>query len=245
MQLRVLTYNIHKCIGGRDRRYDPRRIRDVILHHEPDIVFLQEVDDDVSRSNGDRQFELLGELLGFRHRIWFPNVRVQGGGRYGNAILSRYPLSQAENVDLTVPPKKRRSALHARIRIRAHKGRRSQTLHAFNLHLGLSGFERKLQLRRLLNEAPLAHLNARTPIIVAGDLNDVWGTLGPRLLAPAGFQGPRAPVFTFPAFAPIRALDGIFTRGEIIVERLHRSKLGAAKSASDHLPLIAELKLPG
>ena len=34
------TYNIHKCIGGRDRRYD-RRICDVILHHEPDVVFLK------------------------------------------------------------------------------------------------------------------------------------------------------------------------------------------------------------
>ncbi|HTM19739.1 MAG TPA: endonuclease/exonuclease/phosphatase family protein, partial [Kofleriaceae bacterium] len=85
MRLRLMTYNIHKCIGGVDRRYDPERIRGVIADCAPDFVLLQEVDHFARRSNADRQVDLLGDLLGFRHRTWFPNVRVRSGGEYGNA----------------------------------------------------------------------------------------------------------------------------------------------------------------
>ena len=89
MRLRVLSYNIHKCIGGVDRRYEPERIAGVISAQEPDVLLLQEVDAGVPRSNGDRQVDILGELVGMRYRTWFPNVDVRGGGQYGNAILSR------------------------------------------------------------------------------------------------------------------------------------------------------------
>ena len=30
MKLRLLTYNVHKCIGGLDRRYRPERVWSVI-----------------------------------------------------------------------------------------------------------------------------------------------------------------------------------------------------------------------
>ena len=50
MLLRVLTYNIHKCIGALDGRYRPERIAEVVRHHDPDIVFLQEVDQGARRS---------------------------------------------------------------------------------------------------------------------------------------------------------------------------------------------------
>src|SRR4051812_25841964 len=102
MKLRVLSYNIHKCIGGVDRRYVPDRTAEVIRALDPDVLLLQEVDAGVSRSNGDKQVDLLGDLVGMRYRTWFPNVDVRGGGQYGNAILSRYPLLEATNIDLTI-----------------------------------------------------------------------------------------------------------------------------------------------
>ena len=131
MILRILTYNIHKCIGGTDRRYDPDRVRETIAHYHPDLVLMQEVDHGARRSNGDRQVDLLGDMLDLRHRIWFPNVRLRKGGEYGNAILSRFPLTETANIDLTVAPKKRRSVLHARCRIRLGKGG-SRTMHIYN-----------------------------------------------------------------------------------------------------------------
>jgi endonuclease/exonuclease/phosphatase family metal-dependent hydrolase len=242
MKLHVLTYNIHKCIGGLDRRYDPARIARTIAHHDPDVVLLQEVDDRVPRSRLHRQVDLLGAELGYRHRTFFPNVMVSGGGVYGNAVLSRFPIAEARNIDLTIPPRKQRGALYARIRVRISAGR-VRSLHVWNLHLGLSASERREQLRRFLASHPFARFDPRAPMIVGGDLNDLWGTLGPTLLAPAGFRGPPAPVRTFPAFAPIRALDVLYLRGRITLLHAHRSRLETARVASDHLPLVAEVDI--
>src|SRR5690606_1890860 len=101
MRLRLLTYNIHKCIGGVDRRYDLARTAQVIAHLAPDIAFLQEVDALAHRSNGHVQVEELANALGFRHFAFYPNVQVRGGGVYGNALLSRWPLTRVHNLDLT------------------------------------------------------------------------------------------------------------------------------------------------
>jgi len=244
VRIRLLTYNIHKCIGGIDRRYAPERVRETIAYYKPDLALLQEVDSEARRSNRDRQVDLLGDLLGFRHRSYFPNVRVRrGGGEYGNAILSRFPLTETQNIDLTIPPKKRRSVLHARYRVRLNGVKNTRTLHVYNMHLGLSGAERKIQLRKFLESHPFVGLNHRTPIVVAGDFNDVWGTLGRKLLVPAGFRGMRAVPRTFPAYAPVRALDSIYVRGRLEVVQVFRSHLDIAKRASDHLPLIADLEI--
>jgi endonuclease/exonuclease/phosphatase family metal-dependent hydrolase len=243
--IRILTYNVHKCIGGLDRRYDPARVREVISHYQPDVVLLQEVDRGVRRSNGDRQVDLLGDMLELRHRTWFPNVEVRGGGHYGNAILSRFPLTETSNIDLTIPPKKKRSVIHARYRVRLTRrdssGFTTRTVHIYNLHLGLAGVERKLQLRRFLESHPFVGLHEQTPIIVAGDFNDVWGTLGRKLLVPAGFRGVEQPLRTFPAYAPVRPLDAVFVRGNVQIVQVQRSRLDMARRASDHLPLIADL----
>ena len=61
MYLRVLTYNIHKGIGGLDHRYRPDRVRDVLQHYAPDIVLLQEVDSGTRRSRTHAQVNLLGD----------------------------------------------------------------------------------------------------------------------------------------------------------------------------------------
>jgi endonuclease/exonuclease/phosphatase family metal-dependent hydrolase len=243
VKLRILTYNVHKCIGGVDRRYDPTRVCETIAHYEPDVVLLQEVDHRVKRSNHDRQVDLLGDLLGYRHRTWFPNVVVRGGGEYGNAILSRFPLTDTRNIDLTVGWRKRRSVLHARYRVRVPETRRVRTVHVFNMHLGLSGGERKIQLKRFLDSNPFKGFNERTPLIVAGDFNDVWGTLGKKLLMPAGFRGMGQPLRTFPSYAPVRALDSVYVRGDVELHRVQRGRVALAKRASDHLPLIADIEL--
>ncbi len=244
MKLRVLSYNIHKCIGGLDRRYRPERIVETIQHHDPDILLLQEVDNGAKRSLGHSQVEVLAEMLGMEHHCWYPNVKVRSGGHHGNAILSRYQLHDTHNIDITTPPKKKRGVVYARQRIDLHtpKTPHSRTLHIYNMHLGLSQIERKIQLRRFLDSHPFQGLHADTPIILGGDLNDVYGNLGNNFLAPAGFRThDKKPLATFPAYAPMRALDGLYLRGSVELVSLERSRLKIARQASDHLPLIAEL----
>lgn len=242
MRLRVLSYNIHKCIGGIDRRYQPERVVATIAHYEPDIVMLQEVDAGARRSSLHHQCDMLGDALGLPHRAWFPNVALRSGGHYGNAILSRFPCREALNIDLSVQGRKARSVLHAVLRVRQSE-EPDHTVHVFNLHLGLRQDERRRQLVRFLDSHPFAHMHAGTPVIVGGDFNDVYGTLGARLLVPAGFRAMPSAPRTFPAFAPLRPLDALFVRGEVQIRRAARGEIAIARRASDHLPLVVDLEL--
>jgi len=228
MRLRLLTYNIHKGIGGVDRRYRLGRIVEAITHCDPDIVFLQEVDDGVPRSRHHRQVELLSDALGLPHRAYQRNVTLREG-HYGNAILSRFPLQDIRHLDLTVPLKKRRRALAAHCRMRF--GGHSHTLLLFNFHLGLAGFERTIQVRRFLNSEILKHAHKNTPTIAAGDFNDIRGKLGKRLLEPAGFKPVAKHVRTFPAIMPMRTLDWIYYRGDIKLHHSYASRTENAKRA--------------
>jgi endonuclease/exonuclease/phosphatase family metal-dependent hydrolase len=240
VRLRVLSYNIHKCIGGLDRKYDPTRIVEVIQKLDCDVVMLQEVDAGVTRSRGDRQCDVLGDALGLPHRTWYPNVDVRGGGQYGNAILSRYPVIESTNIDLSIRFKKKRSVLHGVLRVRHDDIDR--TVHVYNMHLGLARYERKIQLAKFLDSHPFANLHHDTPVVVGGDLNDVYGGLED-LLVPAGFRGTDRRPRTFPAWGPMRALDGIFVRGTMDYLGLARCDSDLARRASDHRPLVAEVRL--
>ncbi|MEM9354392.1 MAG: endonuclease/exonuclease/phosphatase family protein [Planctomycetota bacterium] len=242
MQLRVVTYNIHKGIGGVNRRYRLGRIVEVLAHLEPDVALLQEVDDGVPRSRGERQAEVLARELGFEHYAFQPNVKLRRG-HYGNAILSRLPIGECANLELTVRPKKRRRAQIARLVLREHGHRR--TLVVANTHLGLAGFERSIQLRRLLGCHEIAGLRHDTPCVIGGDFNDAWEAIGRRHMAPAGLAAATKKARTFPAVAPLRALDGIYVRGDVEVDHAYAARSRLTREASDHLPLCAVVRVGG
>ena len=242
MRFRVVTWNIHKGIGGLDRLYRIERVVGALAELEPDVALLQEVAFDLPRAGRHDQLGLLAKALPLPHIAYAPQHRFARGG-YGNAILSRYPLYDIESVDLTIGEKKRRGALSARARLRL--GRHNRSVHFVCLHLGLAGSERGLQLGRFLASDPFRRLHRRTPIVLGGDLNDLWGTLGPRHLEPAGFIRAGRPIDTFPAWLPIRPLDGVFARGDAVAmhQSVWRSTL--ARAASDHLPLVVDVELRG
>lgn len=240
MMVRVMTYNIHKGIGGIDRRYRPQRIIETVAHYEPDIVFLQEVDDGVPRSRLDRQVDHFGDALGFDHRAFQANVRLTRG-HYGNAILSRFPLAQTWDIDLTIRMKKRRQALVAKAQVQVDG--HSRTLVLSNVHLGLAGFERVIQLSHLLSSDPLLHIRRDTPALIGGDFNDVWGSLGKKIMNLQGFNNASGRSRTFPAYRPVRSLDAIYFRGGLQLQSAFVGHTAVARRASDHLPLIADFAI--
>jgi endonuclease/exonuclease/phosphatase family metal-dependent hydrolase len=183
---------------------------------------------------------MLGEALHMPHIAYGPQHRFSMGG-YGNAILSRWPLSDIHHVDLTVGTRKKRGALQAHLKARVAGHVRTVIVH--NLHLGLAGSERAAQLERFLSCEPFRGLHHHTPIVLGGDLNDLWGSLGPRFLIPAGFSRAGKASHTFPAVLPVRPLDGIFIRGDLQLLSSHVCKGGLARQASDHLPLVVDLDL--
>jgi len=239
IRFRVVTYNIHKGIGGVDRRYRLPRVIETLDHCQADIVCLQEVDDGVPRSKSQDQAQVLAEALAMPYVAYQRNVRLKKGS-YGNAILSRYPLADVTHVDLTVPLKKRRRALlaHCYVHLEGHR----RTILVASLHLGLAGFERQIQLRRLLQHPLVEHATSRSSVVIGGDYNDVWGTLGKRIMQPAGYRSVSRSIRTFPAVMPLRPLDRIFYRGPLHARHAFAGHTKTARQASDHLPLIANFE---
>ncbi len=248
MQLRVLTYNIHRAIGL-DRLFRPERIVKVLAYYDADICLLQEVDDGAPRS---RELNLANELATaaeYPHVVAGYNVSLRKG-RYGNATLSRFPIIRERNIDLTIGNRKRRGCQHSTIEIKGTRHR--YLLEVFNLHLGLSAREREKQAGVLVRSEEFACLEERTPCLVAGDFNDWRSRLRPifteALLFQSASERKSSPVFhrdiqTYPSFSPRGALDKIFYRGGIHKRGCFRCRLGVSKVASDHSPLIADFEI--
>src|SRR5271169_3738612 len=97
--VRVVTYNIHGCVGL-DRRYDPARIAAVLREIDADIVCLQEVD---ARGGGMRadQAAYLGEATD--RQVILGAAAREDRRRFANAILTRFPSLTARAIDLAVP----------------------------------------------------------------------------------------------------------------------------------------------
>lgn len=241
MRFRLITWNIHKGIGGLDGRYNIHRVVRVLEQCHPDIVNLQEVDDDAPRSSHHRQVDVLAEALAMPHRAYQPNVKLRRGA-YGNAILSRFPLHTLKSLDLSLRFKKRRGAqvVSVAVPVPHHL---HQPVMLVNMHLGLIEFEQKIQLRRLLACDEFKGLDHGVPLIVAGDMNDMLGRLGRQILEPLHFRSASNGKNTFPAFFPMRALDQIFYRGDLALRRCFISRGDDARKASDHLPLIADFEV--
>ena len=107
--MRLLSYNIHKGIGGSDRLYRLERIVRVIEQHKPDLICLQEVDRNVKRSLRADQPALLAKALKVADSSFQMNVHLKLGG-YGNLVLSRWPLLVKHHVSLRMATKKPRGA---------------------------------------------------------------------------------------------------------------------------------------
>jgi endonuclease/exonuclease/phosphatase family metal-dependent hydrolase len=100
-----------------------------------------------------------------------------------------------------------------------------------------------LQLRRILQHDLLAQAHEDTPILLGGDFNDVWSTLGKKVLLPKGYHPAGDPIRTFPALLPLRSLDRLFFRGPLRLHHAFSSRTRLARQASDHLPLVADFRV--
>jgi len=244
MQLRVLTYNIHRAIGI-DRRFRLERIVEILDYYQADLVLLQEVDVGVPRSRSLNLAEEIARALDYPYFGLGLNV-VLSEGWYGNATLSRFPISRERNIDLTIEGRKRRGCLYARIDIDPEK---SLYLETFNLHLGLSFKERPQQVGLLVRSHEFAGIDRQQPCLVGGDFNDWWTRLAPIFTEALDFacatnhkRGYQNAFLTYPSFSPTSGLDKIFCRGKLRVLNCRSCRMRVSKVASDHLPVIVDFE---
>jgi len=237
-QLRVVTYNVHRC-RGLDRRVLPGRIADVLKTIDADIIALQEV---LSIEGGDPerdQLRFIAEELGFHFA--FGENRQLNGGRFGNVVLSRYPIHVDRNYDITRPGCQRRGCLRTDINVH------NSTFHVFNVHFGTAFFEHRQQARRLFEQRIVNSHDLHGTRIVLGDFNEwVRGAVTRTLkshLQHADIWKYLKLSRTYPGVLPIFNLDHIFFDWNLRLERLDLFKKRPALVASDHLPLVADFAL--
>lgn len=247
MIFKVLTYNIHKGFNFANHRFVLQQIREQIRSVETDVVFLQEIQGEHSgrEKNIDSwpktaQFEYLADQI-WSHYAYGKNA-IYNAGHHGNAILSKYPFIQWENINVSSMQRASRSLLHGVIQHPETAFR----LHLICVHLDLRGYERRRQLR-ILNQRIREHVPEHEPLLLAGDFND-WRSRADKYLADdlglreIFLQLRGAHAKTFPSLWPILPVDRIYYRG-ITPVLCVCCKEAPWHQLSDHVPLYAEFEI--
>lgn len=247
MDIKVLTYNIHKGFCTGNRRFVLKSIRERIQEANADVVFLQEIYGDTPFDKKWRysvpdtpQFEFLADQI-WPHYIYGKNA-IYRKGDHGNAILSKYPFVEWENISLTRNPYASRSILHGIMELPGSGTR----LHALCIHLGLFYRERKVQLKRLVERIE-SHVPHHEPLIIAGDFND-WHSRVERHLE-SDLEVKELFHFlegrhknTFPIWKPMLPVDRIYFRG-VTAKSCERHCEGHWLEMSDHAALAGTFRI--
>lgn len=241
--LSLLSHNIHKGVSGLGptKRLQLHGLREALLGLQPDLIALQEV-----------RLHHAGDARRFRHHGWpeegqadylapdgytvayRTNARMQGG-EHGNALLSRWPLGRVHQHDVSDHRLEQRGFLHVEVPMAD-----APALHVLVLHLGLFHASRVRQVERL-GRYLAAEVPDDAPLIVVGDFNDWREQLDPDLRALGLSRAGDGRLRSFPARAPLFALDRAYLRGLRCTEV--RVLHGAPwRRLSDHLPLLVHLE---
>ncbi len=237
---KICTYNIHKGFCALNLREILAQLRQAIRAQSADIVCLQEVVGNrlrrmpVINSVEASQFEYLADEV-WPHHAYGKNAVYQRG-HHGNAILSKYPMLEWVNRDVSRWWFSQRGILSCRLQ---------NEVYVFCIHMGLLERERQHQLEILLdvisNEIP-----ADAPLIVAGDFND-WTAKSHRLIQKTHLQEAFTTIYgrpakTYPARLPLFSMDRIYFRNLSLIDA--NVLVGASwRRLSDHRALTATFSL--
>ena len=241
--VRILTYNVHTCIGM-DGRLSPRRIARVIAQCDPDIVALQECDVRRRRTDGRDQVRDIAEELEMEFHF-HPAIRLEEE-EYGDAVLSYHPMRLVRSGRL--PGIADRTHLEPRGALWVDVEIDGRAVQVINTHLGLSNRERLAQVEALLSDEWLGQAVGRGPCILCGDFNALPGSPPYRRLlsqlrdAQLAVNGQR-PLRTWFSHYPIGRIDHVFVAGPLEVLSIEVPRTELIRTASDHLPLVAEIRL--
>jgi endonuclease/exonuclease/phosphatase family metal-dependent hydrolase len=229
--MKIVTYNIHKG-RGLDGRVSIQRISKVLAELRADIIALQEVYSESTGTQG--QVEKLAHDL--EMHVAFGKTRHHLARPYGNAILTRWPIIDSCEMDISWIRRERRGCIRADLKTP------SGVLHVFNIHMGTSYFERRTQVRTLISSKTL-HENLSGPRVLVGDFNEWIKGLTTRMLSEK-FESLNMQLHiqrrrSYPGILPFLHLDHIYFERPLHIEKAELVRNRLALVASDHLPLAA------
>lgn len=235
--IKVMAYNVHHCNPPSEAgKIDMEAIARVINAEKPDLVALQEIDVHTSRSGKDLdQAQELGRLTGMK--AYFSKGIDYAGGEYGVAVLSRFPIEETFKMDLPV-----QNGTNGEPRTLAAvtvKVSKKQKLIFGSTHLDLKEVNRESQSKQIVEQ----YKNEKLPVIIAGDFNAL-PTSGVIQYLDQHFT--RTCVDncggTIPVKNPNRTIDFIMYKPTDAMEVVSH-KVIDEQYASDHLPIVAEIRL--
>lgn len=230
-RLTVASYNVHRWAGVRGgNAFHPERVLAVVEELNADVLAVQEA---LRPTHAPDPILALAERMGYHFA--FVVARQHRAGALGNVVFSRWPIASAHAIDLSFSRLERRAAVAVRLCL-PHRER----LTVAATHLSLVDGTRARQVRALLE-----HPHVAGPTVLAGDMNAWRPTAASRELDAAFDERHHNAVWpaSYPSVRPVLALDRLYTRGVGVTDlRAHDSP--AARSASDHLPVVATLDLP-
>src|SRR3954454_1157207 len=158
VRFRVASYNTHKCRGIHGAISVERVIR-VIAELDMDVLCLQEV---VDAPGGTGKFDQAKQIAAAypKLHIAFGKTRPLHGGRYGNMLLSRFPILEAHTHELPKARREERGVQHCVIELA--EGLR---VNVFNVHFGTGYMERRKQIDALVGDEILAKPDLSGPRI--------------------------------------------------------------------------------
>lgn len=242
--MRIMTYNVHGC-RGTDGVLSPGRIADVIAACGADVVALQELDVGRKRSGGVDQAAAIAHELEMR-QVFFHPAHIVVDEQYGDAVITARPATLVKAGGLPGLPGSGREPRGA-LWVEVDMGGRP--VQVFNSHFGLGRRERRAQARAMLGPDWIGSDACQAPVVFLGDFNSlprgrVYRSIASHFRdAHVAGRHSRARA-TFPSRRPVFRLDHVFVSHDIAVVGAHVPRSPAARRASDHLPLVVDLKLP-
>lgn len=233
----VMSYNIHIGVPPtKPGTTDLDAIVRTIKSQNPDIVALQEVDVNTTRTGRVNEAAIIAEKL--KMNFFFAKAIDYGGGDYGVAILSKYPISETKVHRLTtIEGTKGEPRVMATAKITLRNGR---TIRFASTHLDAQGnpVNREKQVSEILTIGSSEQL----PFIIAGDLNAQPGSSVINKLDEQFTRTCLECPPTFPVVKPRTAIDFIAFSNTSKVKVLSHAVV-QEHYASDHLPIVASLQI--
>ena len=263
-RLCIATFNIAHGRGIAESnwqtgRHDAKRLKEIaalLKDEKADIVVLNEVDFDASWSGGVNQARYIAEEGGFPFRVEQVNCDIAAPGfslRWGNAVLSKYPVRKARLVDF--PPYSDWEwflAGHKRGVLCEIQLDEALIVRVLGVHLDTRSELTRLQAAEQIEET---RAESKTPFILAGDMNT--GPIGFPAVKPTSdgrtavsyllargayhtvpLNEPGPADYTYPAANPAKVIDWILVSREWkIIARTVSTRV-----FSDHNAVLMEIQ---
>jgi endonuclease/exonuclease/phosphatase family metal-dependent hydrolase len=235
VEIKIMSYNTQHCLNFLTQKIDFDLIANTIKNCGADIIGLQEIRGEGPREDYVDQIKVLSEKTGFYH-YFAEAIKVDDTNPYGNAILSKYPITSAETIAIPDPEvKKYKDGYETRCILKA-KIDVADGLNIIVSHFGLNKDEQKNAVTTVLENLP------DEKCVLMGDFN-----MKPknRILKPIKEKlFDTAEMFeckklSYPSDKPRVKIDYIFVSKDLCVSSADIPEI----ISSDHRPYISTVEI--